>query len=271
MHPDGMAKSAEKTKAQLADAPEVIIGVENATIGYGDKAILRGVELQVRRGEFWFLVGPNGRGKTTLLRALLGSLHPMSGMLRRTEDWASPRHMGFVPQRVRTAPTLPMTVREFVLLGTAGLSVPRADRSRRLGWALDKAGLSGRELADFQLLSEGQKRRALIARALVREPRLLLLDEPTAGLDPKLAPAFVELLTGLNRDDGLTIIFVTHDLPLIASAGTHAALFDEDRVLCGTTGEVLTRKNLERVFGPAFLGCGHHHEDAMEMAGDAGT
>jgi ABC-type Mn2+/Zn2+ transport system ATPase subunit len=234
----------------MDDSPTVL-SVSSLSLGYGRHTVLSGVDLEVREGEIWFLVGPNGSGKTTLLRAMLGLLPPRSGSLHRDPERASRRNTGFVPQRCDLNPSLPTTLGEFVRLGAVGLHLSAGDLEDRLQTALGQVGLGGLSRADYWSLSGGQRQRALVARALVRRPRLLILDEPTNGLDLAAEEALLHFLVSLNRNEGVTLIFVTHDLRTAASHATHVALFGPERVEAGPRGIILTEENLSRAYGVA--------------------
>lgn len=231
--------------------PDFVLRARDLDLGYGGRPVLRGVDWEVRPGELWFLVGPNGTGKTTLLRAVLGTLEPLAGSLERHPTLASRERLGYVPQRCDLNPALPTTVREFATLGFVGSGVPRRERREALAWALDRVALGGMERTSYWSLSGGQRQRALVARALVRRPDLLVVDEPTEGLDVASADAFRRTVLELNRSRGLTLLFVTHNLHLAGRLATHVALFDRGRVHTGRAAERLHHDELERVFGIA--------------------
>ena len=227
----------------------VILEASGLRLGYGRRRVLDDVEIRVRGGEFWFLIGPNGHGKTTLLSAMMGRLPPAGGRLVRHGDFARPDRIGFVPQECSANPTLPTTVREFVNLGLVGIRASQGEQTDRLSWALGAVGLAGMEVRDFRSLSGGQRQRALVARALIRRPRVLVADEPTAGLDLSVETALYESLAELNRSEGLTVILVTHDLAVAARYGTHLALVHDGRVEAGTTREILQPGRLAQAYG----------------------
>ncbi len=229
-----------------------VIKTTGLALGYGGHSVLESVEIEVRRGEFWLLLGPNGTGKTTLLRALLGQLAPASGRIERDPELARPDRVGFVPQRCDIDPTLPTTVREFVSLGLVGIPCTAGDRRERLAWALERLGLAGKERDDYWSLSGGQRQRCLVARALVRRPRFILLDEPTAGLDLPSRDALLRAIARLTSEEQLTVIFVTHDLTAAVQFATHVALFAGGRVIAGPRETVLMTENLQRAFGDAI-------------------
>jgi ABC-type cobalamin/Fe3+-siderophores transport system ATPase subunit len=142
-------------------------------------------------------------------------------------------------------------VREFVLLGLVGIHTDRNDEALRLAWALDKVGLSELGGKDYWSLSGGQRQRALVARALVRRPSILMLDEPTNGLDLAAEDAVLRCLAELHRQDHQTLLFVTHNLAIAARYATHIALFHAGEVTVGPRQEVLKRHTLERIYGVA--------------------
>jgi ABC-type Mn2+/Zn2+ transport system ATPase subunit len=242
------------------ESQPVVVQVAGLSLGYGRREVLRGVSFEIRRGEFWFFLGANGTGKTTFLRALLGLLPPLRGRLQLQPNGSAFAAIGLVPQRCELNPSLPTTVAEFVSLGFVGLRLTRRERARRLQAALEAVKLTNLDQASYWNLSGGQQQRCLIARALVREPRLLLLDEPTTGLDPASEAALLALLREQNRVEQRTIIFVTHDLRLALRYGSHVALFHDGGVLAGPVAEVLTAERLIAVFG----------DGAAELTGQLG-
>lgn len=194
--------------------------------------LLRGVGLELRSGEGWFVLGANGSGKTTLLATLLGLLPPLGGTVEFAPSLQDRRRLGYVPQEQRFDPPLPCTAAEFVALGLPDRcrrSEVRADVASALA-AMQVEDLAARQV---RALSLGQRRRVLVARALARRPRLLLLDEPTANLDGAGAARLAADLERLRADDGLCVVHVAHDLPLARAFATHVALVDGGGVVAG--------------------------------------
>jgi ABC-type Mn2+/Zn2+ transport system ATPase subunit len=228
---------------------ELIFSLRNVSLGYNGKPVLRNICLELGAGEFWFLIGPNGSGKTTLLRAILRDLDPLSGELEFHPHLARSERIGFVPQRCDLNPALPTTVGEFVRLGLVGLQLARSERAERLREALEQAGLGGMEDRDYWSISGGQRQRALLARALVRRPRVLILDEPTNGLDLASEHAILRLLSEVNEREEATIVFVTHDLSLAAGYATHAVLFHDGTGEGGPIEQMMTEERLMRAYG----------------------
>jgi ABC-type Mn2+/Zn2+ transport system ATPase subunit len=216
----------------MSDAP-VLIRARDLALGYGERRVLSGVSLDVHRGEFWVFLGANGSGKTTFLRALLGIVAPLAGSLWLDPELAGRERIGFVPQRCELNPSRPTTVREFVSLGLVGTHVEARARAGRLTRALERCGLAGLERADYWSLSGGQRQRALVARALVRAPAMLALDEPMSHLDDDTAESLLGDLVAMNRTDGITLLLVTHDAAVAEAHASHVALFRDGTAIAG--------------------------------------
>ena len=217
---------------------EPLLAAHGLSLGYGEVVVLRDVTLSVRRGEFWCWIGPNGSGKSTLLRAFLGLLEPLAGRLEVAAPLRDRTRIGYVPQRSELSDALPTTVRELVELGLVRTRTPRAAREAAVAWALEQVGLTEMARRSVWALSGGQRQRALLARALVRRPALLVLDEPTAGLDAATHEALLRTVDVLRRD-GLTLLVVTHRLEIARERADHVALFVDGAVVAGPRDEVL--------------------------------
>ncbi len=226
-----------------------ILSVEQVTLAYGQNVVLSHVNLRVHRGDFWCLLGPNGEGKSTLLKALLGAVRPKRGKIFLRPDFARRTRIGLVPQESEVNPGVPTTVEELIETGTVGLSLDARTRESRLKRVLEIMGLQLLRQRSFWTLSGGQRQRTLVARALIRDPLLLIVDEPTAGLDLAAATSLLETITDLSRQKGITVLFVTHDLNLAAQRASHIALFRRGRLTAGTIREVFTPEQLEATFG----------------------
>ena len=194
-----------------------IVDITDLCFSYSGKEVLHGIDMVVEEGDFIAVVGPNGGGKTTLLKLVIGLLKPTRGTVRLRGRRAGKQalEIGYVPQQIDHNLSFPATALDVVIMGKHlpqnRLSFGRAAKDREDGLAaLEKmgiGGLAGRKISD---LSGGQRQRVLIARALVTEPELLVLDEPTASIDSRGQTEFYQLLQELNKD--LTILMVSHDL-----------------------------------------------------------
>jgi manganese/iron transport system ATP-binding protein len=233
--------------------PGTLITLHDVSLGYDGRVVLEHLSFAVEYGECLALVGPNGAGKTTLLRGILGLIPVLAGQIEYGFD-RSTSPPGYVPQRDTLDPIFPLTVFEVVLMGTYGrlaLLRPVGRRQRQLAaHCLERVGLA--DLADqpFWALSGGQKQRVLIARALAVEPTLLLLDEPTAGVDPGAATAIMDLLARLNRDQGLTVVLVSHHLRLVRSLVRSVLWVEDGGASKGTAEVMLAPERIMDVFGP---------------------
>ncbi|MBU1041715.1 MAG: ABC transporter ATP-binding protein [Proteobacteria bacterium] len=231
----------------------------------GSTAVLKGVGLTARQGVIHAIVGPNGSGKTTLLRLLAGILRPSAGTVKilgrplfAYSHLQRARTMAYLPQSLPGP--LPLTVRELVLLGRTahqgllGLET-RADREA-VDRALDLARVAHLGDARLEHLSGGEMQRAFIAKALCQEPTILLLDEPTASLDPAHGLQVMELLAGLRSAQAVCTVMVSHDLNLAARYADEATLLHGGRVACqGKPSMVFAPERLEPVYGCGFERC----------------
>jgi ABC-type Mn2+/Zn2+ transport system ATPase subunit len=235
----------------------------NVTLGYGRKMVLQGVNLGVKAGDFVGLVGPNGSGKTTFLRGLLGILRPRQGEIRLTPPPEARRlGFGYVPQEKAVDHVFPLSVLEVVLMGRfkqlgPGRRPQPADYTLAFK-SLDHVGLASLAQAAFQELSGGQKQRVLIARALAAEPHVLVLDEPTSGMDLASEKHLMALIKTLH-EQRLTLVLATHNLNLVAQYAHQLALFTPGEVLTGETATLLSAPRLSQVY--------HTHVTVTEIDG----
>jgi zinc transport system ATP-binding protein len=204
----------------MADAPPVV-AVRNVTFGYGGEVVLDGVDLAIQPRDFLAIIGPNGGGKTTLLKVILGLLRPWSGeVVYNLPSGRSPRgRLGYVPQFSTFDRDFPLRVSDMVMmgrLGNGGVLRPWSRQDRAAAErAIERLGLAAVAGAHVAEISGGQLQRVLIARALVSDPEILFLDEPTASIDAESRETLRELLQDLNRT--IPVVVVTHDVTSIAS------------------------------------------------------
>ncbi|MDH1441699.1 zinc ABC transporter ATP-binding protein ZnuC [Pseudomonas sp. GD03721] len=231
---------------------EALIRLDGVAVSFNGQPVLDDVQLSVQPGEIVTLIGPNGAGKTTLVRVVLGLLQPDSGNVRR-----APRlRIGYMPQKLHVDATLPLSVLRFLRL------VPGVDRQRALA-ALAEVGAEQVIDSPLQSISGGEMQRVLLARALLREPQLLVLDEPVQGVDVAGQAELYRLISRLRERHGCGVLMVSHDLHLVMSA--------TDQVVC-LNRHVCCSGHPEQVSGdPAFielfgqdaksLAVYHHHHD----------
>lgn len=213
-----------------------VLQLEDASIGYFAQEILSGLTFSLGRGEFCFLLGENGIGKSTLIRTLSGHVPLIAGKLWLAPELEDRRNIGFVPQECSLNPSLPATVTEFISLGLTWSRVSRSARREHLERLLLAAGLYDKRNSNYWTLSGGQRRRALLARALVRDPLLLLLDEPTEGLDMESRESFLTMMQEANEERSMTILFCTHDLSIADRFGTHLMICHKGGIEKGSKG-----------------------------------
>ncbi len=243
------------------------VELDGVGVAYGEVRVLDGINLTVEPGDFLGIIGPNGSGKTTLLRVMLGLLEPQAGSVRlfgqppaTFREW---RRLGYVPQRAALDPSLPVTVSEVVATGlVASLGVfQRIGRSERVHVkdALARVGMEAHGRTRIGALSAGQQQRVLIARALVSDPELIILDEPTGGVDPEAQTSFYAMLHHLNREREVTLILVSHDIGVVAKEVTKLACLNRRLIFHGRPGDFLSDAALTALYGPAVRIVSHDH------------
>ncbi len=243
------------------EGPREVIRVRDLSVRRDGHLVLEDITFRVREGSFLGIIGPNGAGKTTLLRAILGLVEPESGSI--TVLGLSPRelrhelhHIGYMPQQVLFDPGFPVSVYDVVMMGRACCIGPfrfpsRKDREAVLR-SLADVGLQGLEGKPIGELSGGQQKRAFLARALCLETSILLLDEPTAGLDLDSQATFMELLARLKEEKRLTVVFVSHDINVLARYADELVCINRTMHLHGPPREVLGSERLREVYRCEF-------------------
>lgn len=235
---------------------KAVYTVKNLTVKYGNSEVFKDINFSILKGDYLTIVGPNGSGKSTLIKALLklvpflGEIEIFDIPLKDFQDWYK---IGYIPQRsIYFNPYFPATVKEVVSMGLLskkkyGFFERRKDLSK-IDRALKSIGIY--EIKDNPVfsLSGGQQQRVLIARALVNEPEILILDEPTGALDPDTRETFFEILTKLNKE-GKTIVLVTHDIGSAGKYATKLMYFDRGIIFHGTFKEFCESESMGGYFG----------------------
>jgi zinc transport system ATP-binding protein len=238
------------------------------SFSYGPEEVLRDITFDIHQGDYLGMVGPNGAGKTTLIRIMLGLLKPDSGAvllfdqdISQFKDWSK---IGYVPQKATSFDiNFPASVQDVVLMGRCGRRglfhrLNKTDRqlSRQALEQVNMWPYKNRLIGD---LSGGQQQRVFIARALVAEPEVIFLDEPTMGIDPKMQDEFYAILRKLNQEFNITLILVSHDIERVTDEAMHIACVDHSLVCHTSPEEFLMESRSLSMFGKDFKIIGHHH------------
>jgi ABC-type Mn2+/Zn2+ transport system ATPase subunit len=236
-----------------------IINFEHATFGFSGVIALEDISLAIEEGEFIGVIGPNGSGKTTLCRAVLGLISPLAGSLQ-IFDCACQElrchhraRIGYLPQKGSLDRNFPITVLETVMMGRYGalglFHRPGKQDEQIALHALENVGMQDHRDTALGHLSGGQQQRVLIARALAQQPQVLLLDEPTTGIDITTQHSVLDLVRRLHQDLGLTVLLITHDINMIRSLVDRFVLLKTRLYAAGTPEEVLKPDILRQVYG----------------------
>jgi zinc transport system ATP-binding protein len=244
-----------------------LVSIRDLHVRLGGNAILKGVNTALSEGQITALIGLNGSGKTTLLKAVLKEV-PYTGRIDfhcgHDHTRPAPEHIGYVPQKLHMDAKLPLTVRDLLALALQRrplfLGIGRRAR-RQMDELLER--VSARHLLDRPVanLSGGELQRVLLGLALQPRPELLLLDEPAAGIDFEYARKFYELIARLNRETGVTVLLVSHELSVVSMHAHHVLCLKEGHIQCeGPPREIITSEVLSQTFGTEMGIYAHHHD-----------
>jgi ABC-type Mn2+/Zn2+ transport system ATPase subunit len=230
---------------------ETLITFDNLSIGYNNQPVLCGISLSIARGSFTAILGANGSGKSTLLKTVIGLLPPVAGRIA-TASTGGPLLFGYVPQFVQFDPIYLLTGFDVALMGVygrvrPGRFVPSGERAFTRE-CLVAAGAGEFSRRRFSELSGGQKQRVLIARALATRPDVLVLDEPTAGVDRETTNAVLEFIAQLSRERNITVLLVTHDFAAVRRHAEQVVWLHEGKVLQGPAHEILIIDRMAEIF-----------------------
>jgi len=230
---------------------KALITLDNLSIGYNGQPVLSGISLSIPRASFTAILGVNGSGKTTMLKTLLGLLPPVAGRID-TASSGAPLVFGYVPQSIQFDPIYLLTAFDVALMGVYGRIGPG-----RIVPAVEHAftheclrAVGAEEFAHqrFAKLSSGQKQRVLIARALTTRPEILVLDEPTAGVDHEAMKAILDFISQIRKERNITILLVTHDFTLARNYVEHVIWFHEGKVIYGPAATLLSAERMTKMF-----------------------
>ena len=235
----------------MSPTDPAIVAYEKVDLGYGGEVVLSGLDLGIRRGSYMGIVGPNGSGKTTFLKSVLGLLRPLTGRIRR--EGGRRLRIGYVPQRQSLDPIFPLRVRDIAVMGLyreIGLMRRvRAPHWKKVERALEIAGILDLAETSYRDLSGGQQQRTLIARALAGEPDLLVLDEPTNDMDLAGERSVLGLVDRLHAEGDRTVLMVSHMLHVVCRHVHELALISGGRMVHGPIDEMFTSERLSELYG----------------------
>ena len=217
------------------------LSCQNLTVGYDGRTVLQGLNFEVNPGDYLCIVGENGSGKSTLMKTILGLQAPIGGRIL-TGDGLRKNEIGYLPQQTQAQKDFPASVREIVLSGCQGRCGSRpfySKEEKRLAEEnIGKMGIGSLAKRCYRELSGGQQQRVLLARALCATRKMLLLDEPVSGLDPRVTAEMYGLIETLNREEGITVMMISHDISAALKYASHI-LHIGDSVFFGTKADYL--------------------------------
>lgn len=239
---------------------EVLLELRDISVRFAERSVLDRVNLTIKAGEIITLIGPNGAGKTTLVRVVLGLLAPDEGLQNRKKGL----RIGYMPQKLHVEPSLPLTVSRF-------LQLARRCNKQKLEQVLERVGCSHLAKSPVQQISGGELQRVLLARALLQEPQLLVLDEPAQGVDINGQRELYQLIRQIRDETGCTVLMVSHDLHLVMAA-TDQVLCLNHHICCSGHPEQVCRDPIYlELFGIAaeeLAVYAHHHDHQHNLHGD---
>lgn len=251
-----------------------VLSLSSASFGYADRAVVKSIDLEISSGEVIALLGPNGSGKSTLVRGLLGLNEHLGGEVRLLGEplsrFRDKYRLGYVPQRHTLSGSVRATVEEVVAIGRLPHQSWLARRNRtdriHVNEALELVGLADRAREDVSTLSGGQQRRVLIARALAAQPDILIMDEPTAGVDEANQLVLADVLRRLTQR-GTTMLIVTHELAALHGVVSRIVFLTSGRVRFDGSPDAYAAERALQDLQP--LGDGHHHDADLPQARSA--
>jgi len=261
-----VARKASAKAATLKASPQAVLEFAGISFSYAGEPTLDSVSFAVQKGDFLGIIGPNGAGKSTLFKIALGLEKPTSGSVKifgkKQPDFSDWHRIGFVPQKVQFDPNFPASVFEVASMGLAqntGLMPLSAMQKIAVRNALHEVGLESQADRRIGELSGGQMQRVFLARALVSKPDLLLLDEPTTGIDSEQQEKFCCLLERLNKT-GMTIVIISHDLSFMSYLVNKVICLNRRVFYCGHPKDIAKSGALPKAYGHGVHAIAHDHE-----------
>lgn len=253
-----------------------MIEIKDLSVVIEDKVILENINLKIEKGEFVAIVGPNGGGKTTLIRTILGFIKPSSGYVyvdgMTPQQYIKTGKLGYLPQKANYERDFPVSAIDVVMFGLINHKISKKEKLKTARDYLEYTGMTGFENHPFGKLSGGQQQRVMIARALVNQPEILILDEPSTGIDVVAQENFYEFLKKINQEKRITIIMVSHDIGVVANYVHKVAGLNKRLHFFGRPKEFFQSKALENIYGtdvnllihsPECITCQHFMPDKL--------
>jgi zinc transport system ATP-binding protein len=246
---------------------KLLIAIKNVSYDYGYGDVLKKVSFPINTGDFLAIIGPNGSGKTTLIKIMLGLLKPRTGdveiMGKTLEEFADWKKLGYVPQKATHIDSLfPVSVKEVVAMGLlSSRRFPRFSKAEDscISRTLHQVGMEKYKNRRIGNLSAGQQQRVFIARALANRPKVLILDEPTTGVDARMQEHFYDMLHTLNREEEITIVLVTHEVGIINRHVAQVACLNQTLIYHGSHDEFCRSDEFKRMLADGHHLVSHHH------------
>lgn len=235
---------------------EPLISLDRVSKAFAQRPVLANISMQLMRGEITTLIGPNGAGKSTLVRIILGLLQPDSGSVLPSPEL----EIGYMPQKIHIDPTLPISTCRFVQLANTSHRACHA--------ALEQVGIGHLAQAPIQTLSGGEMQRALLARAIVRQPNFLVLDEPVQGVDVSGQNALYRMIAELSKSLNCGVLMVSHDLHLVMSATDHVICLNQHICCQGNPEQVTQDQAYIDIFGQTTAIYAHQHDHHHSIHGE---
>ena len=247
---------------------EILVNIDDVSFSYGNTKVLDHVTFPIRAGDFLAIIGPNGSGKTTLVKIILGLLAPSEGRIHIFEEdgqeFTRWEKLGYVPQKAtHVDPFFPVSVKEVVEMGLVNSRklhrAPKKDIERRIQRALKQVGMES--YTDWRIgkLSGGQQQRVFIARAIVNQPRILFLDEPTTGVDAETQDRFYDMLDHFNERESITIVLVTHDIGIVNKHVSQVACLNQSLQYHGSHEEFCQSDIFKKMITDGHHVISHRH------------
>ncbi|MGH1485536.1 MAG: zinc ABC transporter ATP-binding protein ZnuC [Cellvibrionaceae bacterium] len=243
-----------------------LISARDISLKDGDRTLLQQISLSIHSGEIITLIGPNGAGKTTLLNILLGLRKPTSGSVNRLDKL----RIGYMPQRLQLNPQLPLNVERFLALAHDASPI-KGSAQLSIDTALERTGVSHLKKSEMQNLSGGELQRVLLARALLRKPQLLVLDEPVQGVDVSGQNKLYQLINDLRKELNCGVLMVSHDLHLVMAATDHVICLNQHICCHGHPESVSNHPAYLELFGHSASNLAtytHHHDHSHNLHGE---